>query len=438
MRKHYFTLTNADVRPRGNKEMTDSVLIPTGTQMKSYAPMRSLNRRGIHTIVASERDRLPHFSSRYCSERVELPAPPENVIAYKDALLELARRSDVETIIPVRETDTFVFAKWGEEFSEHVSLVTPDLETLEKGHDRYRLAKEAETAGVPVAETRLLSEVDSWDGDVVVKSRYNLLTSAYVDSYPHDVAEELKHVKFLPAGAEPDTQALRSTMKHEPIVQEFVPQTDKILYTALWDHGEPLAQYQHRQIRQNSWVGGGGVYRKSVYSEAVEQRAEALLGHLDWHGFACIEYLEDEATGEWKFLEINPRVWQSMPEAVRANADFPYYYWLQSKGEGDQIDPDYELGKACHLLYGEASHLLSVLRDDSPFVERPSFLGTAWDIGTSILRHPRFDYIRADDPQFFLASLRRLAKTGVTASRQYTSGDTDIETPMHTDGGTRK
>lgn len=406
--------------------MSAGVLIPTGRKMKSYACMRSLNRRGIRTIVASEYDWIPHFSSRYCSERVRLASPPDNVPEYRDELLELAQRPDVKTVIPVRERDVYIFAKYEEEFEEHVSLVTPSLALLRKAHDRLWLSKEAEKAGVPRAETRLLSEVDEWNTDVVVKSRYNLLTSDYIESYPPERVIEKKQILFLPSGSALDAGALRETMEHDPIVQEFIPQADKLLYCALWDHGEPLATYQHRQIRQNSWVGGGGVYRKSVHLPEVEETAYELLSHLQWHGFACIEYLKDDTTGQWKFLEVNPRIWQSLPEAVRAKADFPYYYWLCAQGTPELIDPAYERGKVCHIAYGEIAHLLSVLRDESPFLDRPSFSRTMWEIGSSMVRHPRFDYIRLDDPRFFLGALRATMSSGVTASRQYSSAQADI------------
>lgn len=383
--------------------------------------MRSLHRRGVHTIVASEFEGIPHGSSRYCSERVRVPPSTGSITAYRDALLELASRPDVETVIPVREYDVYVLAKYREAFQREVSLVVPDFETLERAHDRLELARAAREAGVPTAGTRPLSAVEDWDDDVVVKSRYNVLSRDYVDSFPADTVEEVRAVRFLPAGTRPDAEDLRVTMKHDPIVQEFVPQADKILYCALWEDGEPVATYQHRQIRQNSWVGGGGVYRKSTHSPAVEEAAHDLLSHLDWHGLACIEYIEDAETGEWKFLEINPRTWQSLPEAVRAGVDFPHYYWLRTRGD-PVPEVDYETGIACHIAYGELSHLASVLRDESPFLDPPSFGSTLWNIATSCIAHPRFDYLRLDDPRLAFSAIRETFATGVTASREYDGG----------------
>lgn len=394
-----------------------AVLLPTGKDPKSYACLRSLERRGIDTILASEYDRLPQFASRYCSETARLADPTEDIRAYKDSLRDLAARPDVETIIPMRECDAYVLARYRDEFTEHVSLVTPDADTLRQGHDRLRLAEAAADAGVPVAETRRLSDVDELDREAVVKSRFNILTPDYVDGIGPDEVGEVKRVQFLEPGSDFDAAAIREAMRHDPIVQDYIPKADKHLFCALYDHGEALATYQHRQLRGNSWIGGGAVYRESAYSAEVEEVADQLLSELDWHGLACMEYVKDAETGEWKFYEINPRVWQSLASTVRSGADFPYYYWLRARGEADRIDPTYETGVRCHFLYGEVRHLLTVLREETPLVDPPSFNGRAWEIFSSCLQHPRFDYLRSDDLGFFAGCLRESLSTGIRSSR---------------------
>lgn len=383
-----------------------AVLIPTGRQLKSHACMRSLARRDVHTVVASEYDSIPQFASRYCDERVRLPSGPADLPAYRDALLELAARQDVRTIVPIREADVFLLARDADAFAEHVSVVVPDAATLRQGHDRLRLARLAEAAGVPYARTRPLGAVGTVDERSVVKSRYNLLTGSYVPGYPDDTVEEVKDVRYLEPGDRPDVAAITESMRHEPIVQRYVPRADKQLYCGLWVDGEPVATYQHREVRGSSWVGGGGVYRVSNHDPAVERVAHDLLAHLEWSGLACIEYIQDAETGEWKFLEINPRMWQSLPAAVAAGADFPHYYWQCATGAVEAVDPAYELGVGCHQLYGELGHLLSLFREDSAMADRPSVPGTLWAMASSLVTDPRFDYLHRDDPRLFLSAVR--------------------------------
>lgn len=306
--------------------------------------IRSLREHGVRTLVASDAGWTPHVWSRYCDETVRLPDHTTDLTGYRDALLALAARPAVETVVPVRECDAYVLATNADAFAERVSVVGPDAATLRLAHDRLALADVAADAGVPYADTELLSEAGDWGRRAVVKSRYNILTGGYVDGLGADEAREVNDVALAEPGSLPDAAAASERFGHDPIVQAFVPRADKILYTALWVDGEPVASYQHRQLRSTSWVGGGGVYRRSAYSQAVEDNARDLLSALDWTGFACIEYRKHADTGEWVFLEVNPRVWHSMPAAVRTGVDFPQYYWRAAHGDTAGIDADYEIG----------------------------------------------------------------------------------------------
>ena len=386
-------------------ERVNTAVIPTGHEASSCVCVRSLKQRGIDTIVASEKDGVPAAASRFCDESVDLPSPKEDLLAYRDALLALAERPEVGTIVPIRPEDGYLFSKYRNTFETHVSLPVPSFESLTTVHDRLRLAEAAEEAGVPVPETRLLEDVDDWGPERIVKSRYNLVADAYVDDYAPEESDVVKHIEHLQPGATPDVESIREKMYHDPIVQEFIPKDGEYMFAGLYDHGEPLATFQHKQIRGNSYTGGGGVYRKSTDIPELETVARDLLAHLDWHGLACIEYMQDERTGEFVLTEINPRMWQSLPSTVRAGVEFPYYYWLQAMDRANEIDPGYDVGVGSHLLHGELGYLLSIVTEDSPLVTRPSLPGSAWEIASSCVSEPHFDYLTLDDPGPFLRGI---------------------------------
>lgn len=385
-----------------------SMLIPTGFDPGSYTCVRSLARRDVGTIIGSEYDDVPAAASRFCDESLRLPSPHEDLLAYRDALVGVAARPEVRTIAPIRPQDPYVFAKYADRFEPYVSLVTPPMETLRTVHDRVRLIEAAEAAGVPAPETRLLSDVETWDEERIIKSRYNLLVDEYLPEWsPRDVAT-VKTVRHVRPNETPDTDAIEAEMKHEPIAQEYVRSSGEYVFGALYDHGEAVSTFQHRQVRGDSYTGGGGVYRESIDDPELEAVGTRLLDHLDYHGLACIEYMRDAETGEYVLTEINPRLWQSLPCAVEAGADFPSQYWLLASGRGEEIEPGYEVGIGSHLLYGELGHLLSIITDDSPLVEAPSFVGTAAEIALSCYRMPNFDVLKFDDPRPFLRGVRHV------------------------------
>ncbi|WP_135825277.1 ATP-grasp domain-containing protein [Halorussus ruber] len=135
-------------------------MTPSSTQdSPGYPCVRSLGRRGVRTIYGTKYGESTISSSRYCDETVELPVPDEDVAAYKDALLRVASRPDVCTIVPTNEYDAFVLSKFKSEFDPSVSLPVPSFETLGVVYDRMRLFAAAEAAGVPMPETMSFDEV---------------------------------------------------------------------------------------------------------------------------------------------------------------------------------------------------------------------------------------------------------------------------------------
>jgi len=378
-----------------------AVVVPAIAAPSSVACVRSLGKRGIHTVVVSEDEDAAAFRSRYAGETVVVPDPHEDLVAYKDALLSLAMRPDVLTILPVREEDVYVLAQYREAFEPHVETLWPTAEGLRRAQDRVELFDAAERAGVAVPDTRLLDEVDDWDREWVVKGRYTLLADAYVDDLSPGRSRDPPSTQYL-NGDRPDVETIRSQNGHTPIVQEFLPTTDEYAFFALYDEGEPVRTFQHRQVRAYNYAGGPSAFRESVSIPELGAAGRALLDELEWHGLAMVEFLRDDDTGEFELMEINPRLWSSLPFSVRAGADFPHDYWLLARGERERIVDDYEVGTAGHLIRGELSYLHSVLFDDEELVERPVRSEAFSAVAASLREYPRFDYLRLDDPRPFV------------------------------------
>lgn len=375
----------------------EAAAVPASRYPHGYASVRSLASHGVRTVAAVADPTLPVTASRHCDHVAVVP-PSHELGVYADALLDLAERPGVRTIVPHRPQDPFVLADNRDAFAEHVDLVVPDKSTLRRVHDREVLFEAAAEAGVAIPETRSLADAVDWDADRVVKSRYNLLTADYHDGVEAGDSSIVKSVEFARADEDIDPEAVRERMDHDPIVQEHVPGDREYVFGALYDEGEAVATFQNRQLRQDSWTGGGGAYRESIDVPELDEAGRAILDHLEWHGLACLEYVRDPETGEFKLLEINPRMWQSLGTAVAAGAPFPAWYWKVATGRADEVDPDYRTGVRTHYLYGELEHLVSVRRKDSPFGERPSLARQAWAVARSAVADPTFDQVRRDDP----------------------------------------
>lgn len=374
--------------------MNDSVVIPASKYPHGYVSMRSLAAADVRTILAVTDSHVPATQSWFADEVIQLP-DENDLEQYCEGLLGLAERPDVQTIIPHRPQDAYLLSHEGDRFTDHVSVCVPSVDSYRLATDRFELMCRLKEAGLPVPDTQLLSSVDRWDQDRVIKSRYNVVRGEQRGGPEAAIETEVMHV---PAGTVPDIEAIQERMGHDPIVQEYVRGSGEFVFGALAVDGQPRATFQHRQLRGNTYVGGGGVARESVRHTDLDTVGRRLLDVLGWDGLACVEYVQDAETGAFKPLEVNPRMWQSLSCAVAAGANVPKWYWQEVRGCGDRIEPGYQRGVRTHYLYGELGHLVSIRRESSPFVDRPALSTTARQMAGSWMLSPRFDMWHRDDP----------------------------------------
>ncbi|MBV0923380.1 ATP-grasp domain-containing protein [Halomicroarcula limicola] len=408
----------------------------------SVTTVRSLGKRGVRTIVASDSDRSPAFASKYCDERVRLPSPYDDLLSYRDVLLDLAARPSVKTIVPVREEDVYVLSRYREAFEDYLTPVWPTMETLAAVHDRLALFSAAERAGVAVPETRLLTDVDDWDRRLIAKGRYGALTDYYVDEIPPTESWSMPNTQYFEPGDPPDVEDLIDRMGHVPIVQEYVAGTEYTI-RALYDEGEALFSTQKALRRGFKYPRGPSVYHEAVDIPELREAGLAVLDELGWHGVASVGFIRDDETGEFKILEVNPRFWSSLPCDLHAGVDYPLYYWRLANGDRGPFAPDYRPGTASHFLRGEISHLHSVATEEYPFVEKPSLSRTAAATVGSMVAQPHFDFLDRDDVRPFVRDTVNavLEKGGIGTSRPTTTVSAEsrpVDTESSTDGPERE
>lgn len=375
-----------------------AVVVPADHGGSSLACIRSLGRRGIPVIAHSRSPTAAAARSRYCTEHHVTTEP--GVAAYRDALLELARRPDVTTIVPLYETDIYVLSQNRDAFAEHIETPWKSFQGIRAAQDRVQLFETADAIGVPTPDTALLDEWDDWSEQTVIKPRYGVTVD--------DDESRYGEVQFPQPGSPPDVDGVVDAMGHVPIVQEYVPGNAEFGYFALYDRGEAVASFQHRRIRSYTYSGGASVYRKAVDVPDLETHGRALLDQLDWHGPAMVEFKRDERDGSFRLMEVNPRFWGSLPLAVVAGVDFPALYYDLATGGVETPVHEYEVGVGCHTLLGEVSYLHSVARYDLDHAERPSLLPEIGRVAASILREPNFDYASLDDPRPILRQVANL------------------------------
>jgi protein-tyrosine-phosphatase len=123
--------------------------------------------------------------------------------------------------------------------------------------------------------------------------------------------------------------------------------------------------------------GGPSSYRISepIVPE-VEEYVSRLMRSLSWSGIAMIEFKRDCKTRALYLLEINGRFWGSLPLAVAAGADFPYYLYEFMVSQRRNFPRTYKTEKRCRNIEKELEWLKTVLfrkKTENPIIKYPTY-----------------------------------------------------------------
>lgn len=304
-----------------------------GGDYRGLGLVRSLGRHGIDVWVLTDGEDVLGAYSRYCANSLPLAKGPYAEQA--DQLLRLAGSAAVRgrTLFPTSDRAAAMIAQHHAALAEHYVLTTPPWDTLRIAFDKRATYELAERVGVPYPHTwRPGSAAEAaalpLELPVIIKpavhEEENALTVA--KAWRADTREELR-TTF--------EQAAALLPAEELLVQEFVPGggENQVSYAALTDRGRPLATVVARRTRQFPTDFG----RASTFVETIEQPAivassETLLAALSYTGLVELEYKRHPGGGQFKLLDINPRVWGWQSLCGRAGVDFPYLMWRLANG----------------------------------------------------------------------------------------------------------
>ncbi len=103
--------------------------------------------------------------------------------------------------------------------------------------------------------------------------------------------------------------------------------------------GEVISHYTHQRLRTFPENGGVTVFSRGGHEQSLVESGAALLRELRWDGVAMIEFLYDATDGQWKIIELNPRLWGSVLLAAFNGSDMLRQYVALCRGEAVDAAP---------------------------------------------------------------------------------------------------
>ena len=305
-------------------------LVLDGDTRAALAIARSLGKRGIEVIVASDDEASLAGCSRWCAKRAVYPCPRLFPGEFAEWLVStLSSERDV-ILYTASDVTISIVNRWREYLPQAAQSMLPPCQSIEVALDKSATIDLAAGLGVPVPRSLAVNhgqqiDPNEWSYPVAVKSAQSDAPYRPETAFPRN-ARELD-IALADAFCE----------SSRVLVQEVVPGEGTAIF-ALYSKGRPLATFAHRRVIEKPQWGGVSVVCESVEPDpSTLSSALRLLGELQWNGVAMVEF-KVSAHGVPYLMEINPRYWGSLQLAIRAGIDFPYLAFGVAQGGTPRVD----------------------------------------------------------------------------------------------------
>jgi len=336
-----------------------TVIVTNARNRVAYNVVRSLGQRGIAVHTSDSVPRAMSFASRYSKSHFLYPSPFTDPEHFIQRLLEECQRLCAKVVIPVFE-ETFLLAKYADRFSGRVSMVLPSYENILIAHNKDRWASIAHGLGIPVPRSYSIDDFQTGTtraGDI----RFPVLVKPKQGGGAWGITQI------------DSAEALRRLVGEErfegkPWSRFFVQ--EKILgqthcVAMLFNQGQIRAKVAYEQLRDYPATGGQATMRVSRRSPEAEGLLQRLLESLRWHGACQADFIVDRQTQVPYLIDLNPRLWGSLAQALASGVDFPYLiYRLATDGDVAPI-ADFRTGVATRWIGGELGAFLPHLKRSS-------------------------------------------------------------------------
>jgi predicted ATP-grasp superfamily ATP-dependent carboligase len=296
------------------------VLVTDAARGSAIAIIRSLGRRGIDVVAADHRPRAPGFRSRFAAQRLLYPDPAAAPDAVIEQLLGEAARREVDLIVPVSDEVLLPLSAARDRFAGVCTLALPDAGALATVIDKGATLALGRRLGVPAPRTALARSVDEALA-AAPDLGWPLVVKPVASRVYRDGAVEAFEVGYADGPRRLAEQIGRLAGRTPALLQEYLP-GEGVGVELLADRGRSLAAFQHRRLHEVPITGGASALRESVALDAqLYDHARRLLAALRWTGLAMVEFRV--GPGGAALMEINGRIWGSLPLAVKSGVDFP-------------------------------------------------------------------------------------------------------------------
>jgi predicted ATP-grasp superfamily ATP-dependent carboligase len=314
------------------------VLLTNAESAKTLACIRALGKRKIEVYVTGYYKKAPAFFSKYCKKGFVINKPL-NERKFIKQLLKIIESEKIDILIPVNSVETLILSKYKKEIEKKCKFPFQPFNKMMEVNDKCELMELAKNLKIPIPKTYSLKSVKF---PCVFK-----LTNSSSNKGMFFVQNKVQLNKII------------SNNKEDYLIQEFIKgQGCGVSY--LYDKGKMIAYFAHKRLREFPISGGPSTYRQGLKEEKIVEYGKRILDHVKWDGLAMVEFKKTKEG--YKLLEINPRFWGSINQAILSGVNFPYQLAMKALGK-KIIFKGYKTNIKTKLYLNDIRSILSMVKN---------------------------------------------------------------------------
>ncbi|MDQ7798722.1 MAG: hypothetical protein RDU76_07245 [Candidatus Edwardsbacteria bacterium] len=237
-----------------------------------------------------------------------LPLPQDSPDALMAGLFKVASELDGEKVI-IGASDGY--RRWVShnqgELSRQFKMLACPIDEIDSLMDKWNQLQMAVSAGIAVPHSSVLDENNEPAKNirfpVVVKARFSPKSMPFRDALGKKVIVANNDVEL--------NQACKRIigLGFKPMIQKVIPGVDynQFLFGATVKNGIPFAVCMAQKLKADPQPYGSGVVIRTIYHQELYDAGMKFLRQINYSGICDIEFMRNWDTGEFQFIEFNPR-----------------------------------------------------------------------------------------------------------------------------------
>lgn len=317
--------------------------------------VRGLGIEGVPVFTADSLKYNRGRFSRYSSRHFVYTSPFIDEERFFDDLLKIIEESGAKVLFPVEDEIYYLIAKNKKRFENIISIPIPDWELINSLKTKRDLLDIAKKLNILTPETWMINNVKN-----VLKSlgdfKYPLVIkpSDRVDGKRIFFARDSKELKKIIVNNEGKFD------ENDYLLQQYIDGKHfGVAY--IYKSGKVICNLTYEQIHQIPISGGVPTLTRSCCHTKTSNILKNALGQLSWQGVCQADFIVDDKTGDTYLIDINPRFFSAMFQAIVSGLNFPHILYEMVLSENFKYS-GHAIGERSNLwIEGEIGRFINYL-----------------------------------------------------------------------------